>query len=396
MSSSFAWVDYSSAHREDMDRLLDAFRDKGTVDEMGVGTVRNTFSELLFPGTSTLHTRARYLLFVPWSVTTVSSRRLPSDRAVHELRQQEIRLIESLRAGDIDGGVIGRDARASLGRMASVAYWGALAIYGIKRCGHTIEQHLRYATERPPASVDEDDDPQHVRHVDPCFRQLPTQPDDWLRTTDFALTRDEAEFLRDRILDTCSDRYLGWLIQHGVRGDTDMPWDQSLLADLPTGPARSLEHARRFSLLHEGAPILYNLLLARDKGWAEGVETYTDRFQAWAAHEETQQAAAAWDRDDFWRCLAQARWRHNPATHTYVDAWVALVRDGRDLTRDPMAEKLIRDRELSLKGRRSRFVNSDALEAWEGGSGMGRMLYRWPEAKQLVDDIHRGLELVDA
>lgn len=396
MSSLFAWVDYSSAHREDMDRLLDAFRDKGTVDEMGVGTIRQTFSELLFPGTSTLHTRARYLLFVPWAVTTVASRRLAADRAVHELRQQEVRLIDSLRAGDIDGGVIGRDARASLGRMASVVYWGALAAYGIKRCGHTIEQHLRYATERPLASVDEDDDPQHVRHVDPCFRQLPVQPDDWLRTTDFALTRDEAEFLRDRILDTCSDRYLGWLTQHGVRDDIDMPWDPSLLAHLPTGPARNLEHARRFSLLHEGAPILYNLLLARDKGWAEGVDRYTDLVQTWAAHEGTREAAATWDRDDFWRCLAQARWRLNPTTRAYVDAWVGLVRDGPDLSRDATAEKLIRDRELSLKGRRSRFVNSDALEAWEGGNGMGRMLYRWPEAKQLVNDIHRGLGRVDA
>lgn len=37
MASSLAWVDYSSAHREDMDRLLDAFRAKGTVDELGVG-----------------------------------------------------------------------------------------------------------------------------------------------------------------------------------------------------------------------------------------------------------------------------------------------------------------------------------------------------------------------
>src|SRR5690606_10163477 len=123
MSSLLAWVDYSSAHREEMDQLLDAFRDKGTVDELGVGTVRDTFSELLFPGTSTLHTRARYLLFVPWVVTSITSRRLHVDRAVREMRQQEVRLIEALRAGDLNGGVIGRDARANLGRMPSVIYW---------------------------------------------------------------------------------------------------------------------------------------------------------------------------------------------------------------------------------------------------------------------------------
>lgn len=254
MPSLLAWVDYSSAHREDMDRLLDAFRDKGTVDELGVGTVRNTFSELLFPGTSTLHTRARYLLFVPWAVTSVTARGLPLDRALRELRQQEVRLIEALRAGDIDGGVIGRDARANLERMASVAYWGALGTYKIKRCTHTIAQHCRHASERPMASLDEDDEGLQLRHVDPCFRQLPGAPRGWLATADFALTREEAEFLRDRIFDTCGDRYLAWLLQHGIDGDPDMPWDPVLTSGPPAGPARALSHARRFSLLHERRP----------------------------------------------------------------------------------------------------------------------------------------------
>lgn len=396
MPSLFAWVDYSSAHRDEMDRLLDAFRDKSTVDEMGVGTIRDTFSELLFPGTSTLHTRARYLLFVPWIVTQVTSRRLPADRAVREMRAQEVRLIEALRSGDIDGGVIGRDARANLARMASVVYWGALGAYGIKRCAHTVEQHLRYATERPLASIDEDDGPQHVRHVDPCFRQLPTPPDGWLTSCDFALTRDEAEFLRDRILDACGDRYLGWLVQHGIPGDPQVAWDDQLVTDLPPGPRRSLTHARRFSRLHEGAPVLYNLLLARDKGWQEGEDRYSEPFRAWAQSEETREAAATWDNEDFWRCLAQARWRHNPATRTYVETWVGLLQTGRDLVHDPAADSLVRERELRLKGRRSRFLNPDALEAWEGGSGMRRMLFRWLEAKRLVTDIHRGLERADA
>ena len=57
-----AWVDYSSSHRDAMDRLLGVVRQKGTVDERGIGTIRGTFSDLLFPGTSTPHTKARNLL----------------------------------------------------------------------------------------------------------------------------------------------------------------------------------------------------------------------------------------------------------------------------------------------------------------------------------------------
>ena len=46
--------------------VVELFRDRDTVDELGVGVVRDTFSDLLFPGTSTLHSRGRYVLFIPW------------------------------------------------------------------------------------------------------------------------------------------------------------------------------------------------------------------------------------------------------------------------------------------------------------------------------------------
>ena len=35
-------------------------------DELGLGQISNALSDTLFPGTSVLLTRARYLLFIPW------------------------------------------------------------------------------------------------------------------------------------------------------------------------------------------------------------------------------------------------------------------------------------------------------------------------------------------
>ncbi len=46
--------------------MLQLFSDKGTVDDLGIGTVRDAISNSLFPGTSVIQTRARYFLFVPW------------------------------------------------------------------------------------------------------------------------------------------------------------------------------------------------------------------------------------------------------------------------------------------------------------------------------------------
>ena len=43
-----------------------ALNEPGTLDELGIGPIRDTIADTLFPGTSTIQTRARYFLFIPW------------------------------------------------------------------------------------------------------------------------------------------------------------------------------------------------------------------------------------------------------------------------------------------------------------------------------------------
>ncbi len=50
-----------------MHQVIDLFREKGTLDELGIGAIRDALSDLLFPGTSTIQTRPRYFLLVPWA-----------------------------------------------------------------------------------------------------------------------------------------------------------------------------------------------------------------------------------------------------------------------------------------------------------------------------------------
>lgn len=391
--SVLAWVDFGEQHREAMDRLLDAFRDESTVDELGIGTVRDTFADLLFPGTSTLHTRARYLLFVPWLVTAIASQRLPLERATAELRHRETRLIEALLAGEHEGqGVIGKVARASLKRMPSEVYWGALGRYRIRRCTDGPQQHFRAVTATVVLPPDEEDEgPAHL--YDPHFAQLPPTPPDLDTVATFQLSPEEAEFLHERIQATCQGSYLAWLLRHRTPDQTRNPWDDSLTEGLDAEPLRVLTHARRLHHLYEGASLLYNLLLARQASWDGGVDDYEDRLTGWAASEELHVAAEEWDRDDFWALVFDSR-RVNVGTRDFVDAWVGLVRTEPASTRTgSQAAELIELRERRLKRARSRFVNKDALDKWEGGAGLGGLLYRWSNARTLVNDIRRGQDL---
>jgi hypothetical protein len=49
-------------------------------------------------------------------------------------------------------------------------------------------------------------------------------------------------------------------------------------------------------------------------------------------------------------------------------------------------------REMLLKKARSRFRNRQARLQWSGYAGMGRMAFRWPTARVLLDDLFAGLE----
>lgn len=66
MPSTFAWLDHSESDRRKALDIVDLFREQDTRDELGIGTVRDALADSLFPGVSTIQTRAKYLLFIPW------------------------------------------------------------------------------------------------------------------------------------------------------------------------------------------------------------------------------------------------------------------------------------------------------------------------------------------
>jgi hypothetical protein len=62
--SAIAWVDFDEAERERAQRLMQLFTEQDTRDELGLGAIRDSISDHLFPGTSTIQTRLRYMLFI--------------------------------------------------------------------------------------------------------------------------------------------------------------------------------------------------------------------------------------------------------------------------------------------------------------------------------------------
>ena len=62
MSASPAFltcIDLTASDRDKVRRVLDLFNEPGTVDELGLGPIRDFLSDALFPGTSVLPTRRK-------------------------------------------------------------------------------------------------------------------------------------------------------------------------------------------------------------------------------------------------------------------------------------------------------------------------------------------------
>jgi len=131
--SSLKWLDFSERERRKAQEAIALFKEQDTRDELGIGTVRDAFAGLLFPGTGTLQTRAAYFLLVPWMCLEFEAKKVPSREIGARARTAELKLIDVLADSADPEGTIGIQARASLQRVASSIYWQGLGVLGIRR-----------------------------------------------------------------------------------------------------------------------------------------------------------------------------------------------------------------------------------------------------------------------
>lgn len=76
---------------------INAIREEKTIrDERGIGSVRDAFADMLSPGTSTIQTRARYFLFVPWMYLSIENKRVQSSKIANRARAEKSALIREI------------------------------------------------------------------------------------------------------------------------------------------------------------------------------------------------------------------------------------------------------------------------------------------------------------
>jgi hypothetical protein len=105
-------------------------------------------------------------------------------------------------------------------------------------------------------------------------------------------------------------------------------WQLPYFAELPPKLREMLEHARNFSELTHGAPLLYNLILAEQEHWDEGIEDYRERFAEWAElMAERASTLKVWRRTRFWELARVGNPRISAPTYDFSNTWWDYVLD---------------------------------------------------------------------
>lgn len=389
-----------------MMEIVNLFREKGTLDELGIGTIRDTLAEHFFPGINTIQTRARYFLFVPWIYEALEAQRTSTGQISRKAREQQAQLVEALKKGGVgaSSGLIGIDAGINIQRTPSAIYWGGLGRWGIRTLNGSMDDYhgsldAHYREERQARIADGGELVNEARRN--WHPSLPPAPADLMESTTFALSAAEADFLLERIRQNTAGSLLAAVTGYSPRRikAAGYAWDLPGVADLDPVLSADLRHARNFSKLLEGAHLLYHLMLSeavaeRTRPDApKWVEQYAKQLAQWADEVQGQlEELRVWDRAEFRFRMSAINPRIHSRVWRFVLRWMdEAVADPRAIRTNELARDLVRGREHETKTSLARLANPKALERYDGGPGGNfRLSFRWTGVKQIVGDILEG------
>lgn len=395
MRSALTWIDHDSVARGKSLEIIGLFKERDSRDELGLGAIRDSFSDKLFPGTSTIQTRLRYMLIIPWVFKKLEANKVPSSEIEARARRAELQLIKPLTESNDSAKAFGAEAGQDLKRLPSDVYWAGLGDWGIRRFNGSINDYFgsldRIYAVRKQTDV-HGDDAAGGSDVLTWHPHLPDPPENFPWELSFSLTREEAEFLRDTIVTAAGESLLGWLAREKRLAHIDRPWEHPDLARFPESTRALLQHAHLFSDVMRGAAILYNLMLAEIDDRKDLVDEHRGGISGWADALD-ERKFSEWSLPDLWEAVRNSRHTIKPRACRFVEKWVQYAGENpHGVIDNKEARDLVQKREQALKKNRSRFANARAREQWSGYAGIRPMTFRWPIAQTFLEDLVRGLK----
>ncbi|MGG5823637.1 DUF6361 family protein [Falsiroseomonas sp. HW251] len=257
-------------------------------DEVGFLLLHQRYADRFFPGTSVLHTRLRYVLFVPWIYQRLWEAPPKGDfgRALADL---ETRLVGRLKDANEEGIIGGRLHPKHSAQPPSAVYWTALAKWRILRMPEGRSNQLSRAQVhqfiRRASRVSRDDDGRPLQDLEFPFVGLPSAPADWDGDgpLSFNLGKREKDFLHARLADVSSPMHphrpslLSRLAEQRM-ALPDHAWGEAALA-VAADDRDALRRAGQAAALAAVGRAVYAALLERRVGPSNAGLSHADKLE---------------------------------------------------------------------------------------------------------------------
>ena len=397
------WIDFSKTERNKILSVLDLLSEPGTLDELGIAPIRDGFSNLFFPGTSTIQTRAKYFFLVPYALKELelSSETNPNKilRSLNEIEKMcGMTLWEQ---NEKEDGIIGKRSLQHgkwVKRTPADIYWAGLRKYGIFTGGNislgeyvrascTIKKQKTNLTKlgnRNDSSEENECDDKNAGNIFKMqFWKMPLYDKLWRDDIQMQLTKEEGEFLREQIIFSCPDSMLACILKNNI---TEVLYLEkfsqleTIIHIFPEDIQEKYNLALSFSNFIYVAQTLYNIMVSDGQN--------NEANEAFEELKEVMAELADIDVDLIFARLYIYK--------TDLKNFIKKLQECMFNNDVEEMKKVIKAREIMLKGQsRAKTAHPGEFNPndWIGG---GELDYRFNNAKTIIRDIFESEGLIDA
>lgn len=425
MTSKIGWIDFSPLHRERVKRFIELMEEDGVQDELGVGTIRDAMSNKLFPGFSTLHTRAKYFFIRPYILLDRERKQRKSEsgkdyfnRVEIETNNTIIKFYESCKERKEESyfGKFKKDG--VLKRQPSEIYWNGITTLRLVNYDGTLDQLLRdkHSTIEELLSCNQGDDTVKEQGENNKPRVVDAgSADGWIENITekgLTLTSVEAQILRDRLIkhtpnslptELLTNDEVWEVYKAAAYKDKGNEQITNALINFVEKAYKLVENeelrtnlitAHDLSLFLYGPHIAYNLRLAEQVKAAESViQELRDMGIVWL--ETLEQRMIDYKRFDISNCMQDVNVK--PTTRLFLKEVQQLVTQQekwQDI--EPELCDRVEKQEERNKKTKSRFFklkNNRVVDENEKGAwvGLGLINYRYTAALAVMKDVQEVL-----
>ena len=378
IKSEISWAVFHPDDIEEARKVIKAFQGDGTIDAMGFGVLLEEISDLLFPGTSTLHTWLRYQIFIPALIQALLESKKKHDPRTAllllelELQKTLVRTAENSKDGAKTVGIIGKNKGEQLKYWPSMVYWNSLNTlhsFGKEKLARDKAFNLISLTHGDHATNDEGEGEISVDEtlrVDADLCKIAEEAifKDISKGTlrdklDFRLTMPEAKWFAERFRSLFPKSVSSHLIDSSAEQieKTKSVFSIKLAKNSPT--EKLLQESEKYSRFAQGATYLYNAVLCEHKEKGGATKHNLLMLDKWL---DSATFLKSWSADQIYEALQE--FQQGKAIQK-DDAFIAFCSELQSLFDKGSVEKVmaggrkvIQERELRVKGARSRFRNN--------------------------------------